>query len=99
MDALVTVDEARRHLRLTASNMEDADVAADVASKAQAATEIVIDYLKRPDHGWTEETTPFMVKSAILLVLGALFDDREGGDPLSDAVKSLLWRSRDPTLA
>jgi hypothetical protein len=99
MAALVTLEEARRHLRLTPSNMEDADVAADVAGKAEAATDIVIDYIKKPAHGWTHDTAPWRAKAAILLVLGALFDDREGGDPLSEAVKSLLHRLRDPALA
>jgi hypothetical protein len=96
---LVTLDEARRHLRLTESNMEDSDVAADVFDKSAAATDIVIDYIKQPDHAWTDQDAPWRVKSAILLVMSALFDDREGGDPLSDAAKSLLHRLRDPALA
>ena len=99
MAALVTIDQARRHLRLTESDMEDADVATDVADKAEEATDIVIDYIKQPDHEWTTETVPWRVKAAILLVLGAIFHDREGGDPISDAVKSLLHRMRDPALA
>ena len=98
MAALVTIDEARRHLNLTVSDM-GADKGADIDGKAEAASEIVIDYIKRPDHGWTAETVPFHVKAAILLVLGALVADREGGDPLSDAVKGLLHRFRDPALA
>lgn len=99
MAALVTEDEARRHLRLTESNMDDADMAADVVMKTEAATEIVIDYIKRPDHEWTDADAPFLIKAAIMLVLGALFDNREGGDPISEAVKSLLHRYRDPALA
>jgi hypothetical protein len=98
MPALVTADEARRHLNLTESDM-DADKTADITAKAQAATDIVIDYIKRPDHGWDDATVPPLLKIAVLLVLGALADDREGGAPLSDAVKSLLHRYRDPALA
>lgn len=100
MDPLISTDAARRHLRLSASDMTVADTAADVADKAKDATGIIIDYLKRPDHGWTVETVPFPVKAAILLVLTALFEDREGQqDPISDAVKSLLARLRDPAVA
>jgi hypothetical protein len=97
--SLVTLDEARRHLQLTPSNMSDTDIAANVTDKSNAATDIVIDYIKRPDHEWTDADAPPLVKAAILLVLGAIFDDREGGDPLSDAVKSILHRYRDPALA
>jgi hypothetical protein len=99
MAALITLEEARTHLRLTEDEFEDADIAATVTFQAEAASDIVIDYLKRPDHEWTEADAPALVKAAILLVLGALFDNREGGDPISDAVKSLLWRYRDPALA
>lgn len=94
MAALVTLAEAKTHLRVLADDQDS-----DITAKALAASDIVIDYIKRPDHGWTDVTVPALVKSAILLVLGALFDDREGGDPISDAVKSILHRLRDPALA
>lgn len=96
--ALVSIDAARRQLNLTEDDMADADIAANVADKAEDATAIVIDYLKQPDNGWTVETVPFVVRAAILLVLGALYEGREGGDPISDAVRSLLQRLRDPAL-
>lgn len=99
MAALVTTAEAQRHLRLTDTDMEDEATAADVALKAEAASYIVIDYIKRPDHEWTDSDAPFLIKAAILLVLGALFEDREGGNPISEAVQSVLWRYRDPALA
>jgi hypothetical protein len=94
MSALVSLLEAKDHLRVT-----DDDSDSDIASKVLTATDIVIDYIERPAHGWTEETVPWRVKGAILLVLGALFHDREGGDPLSDGVIRLLWRLRDPVIA
>lgn len=98
MAALVTIEEARRHLKLTTSNMADADVAADVADKAEAATDIVIDYIKQPDHEWTDADAPALIKAAVLLVLGDLFDNREAAT-ISDPVKNLLHRYRDPALA
>lgn len=100
MAALITTDAARRQLRLTQSDLDVADVALDVAEKAIEATGIVIDYLKRPEHGWTSDTVPQPVRSAILLVLTTVYEFRGGEvEPLSDAVKSLLSRMRDPTLA
>ncbi len=100
MAALITTDAARRQLRLTQSDLEVADVAADVAEKAVDATGIVIDYLKRPEHGWTAETVPQPVRSAILLVLTTIYEYRGGEvEPISDAVKSILARMRDPALA
>jgi hypothetical protein len=94
MAALVTLAEAKAHLRVLANDQDT-----DITMKALAASDIVIDYIKRPAHGWTDTTAPALVKAAILLVLGALFEDREGGDPISDAVKSLLHRYRDPAYA
>lgn len=96
MAALVTTDEVRRHLKLTATDMADADLAADVATKAEGATEIVIDYIKRPDHEWDSSDAPALVKAAILLVAEDLFN---GGGGLIDPVKNILHRYRDPALA
>lgn len=98
MAELVTFDEARRQVRVADPN-PDEDTAASIELYRQSATDIVIDYLKRADPEWTADTVPAGVKAAVLLVIGALFHDREGGDPLSDAAKSLLHRYRDPALA
>lgn len=100
MAALITTDAARRQLRLTQSDLDVADVAADVAEKAVDATGIVIDYLKRPEHGWTTDTVPQPVRSAILLVLTTIYEYRGGEvEPINEAVKSILARMRDPALA
>ena len=69
---------------------------------ADQATGIVIDYIKRPDHGWTTKTVPFHVRAAILHVLKRLYDDRDAemdGGPFPAHIKSLLDRDRDPALA
>lgn len=95
--ALVTLDEARRHLQLTETDMADADRSADVASKAEQASEIVVDYIERPEHGWADADAPFVVKAAVLLVLTALFEQRD--EAITDPVRSLLRRYRDPALA
>lgn len=102
MAALITLDEAKRELEV--EHLED-DAA--IQRKAEAATEIVIDYIKRPDHTWTHADVPFLIYAAIILVLKSLYDDREkaemlrglaGGD-LSNPVVSILYRYRDPALA
>ncbi|AHE56015.1 head-tail connector protein [Sphingomonas sanxanigenens] len=93
MVALVTLAEAKAHLRIL-SNDEDADI--DL--KREGASDIIVDYIKRPEHGWTAETAPALVKSAVLLMLGALFADRETAE-IPSGVKAILWRYRDPALA
>lgn len=100
MVALVTLEAAKEHLRIDADDQND-----EVTDRINDASDIVIDYLKRPDHGWTDETVPGQVRASVLLVLGALWVNRDGVgdavdlDPISPAVVSLLRRMRDPALA
>lgn len=97
MVALVTIGDVRDRLRIDAS---DDDF--DVQAMTEQATDIVVDYLKKPDHSWTSETAPPRIKAAILLVVGRLYMDREGqleGGILSEAVKALVYRDRDPAIA
>lgn len=101
MGALVTVDRAKSHLEIDWFDNDE-----ELALKISDASDTIIDYLKRPDHGWTETTAPGQVQAAVLLVLGALWREREGVgqnaedlDPISPAVVSLLRRMRDPALA
>lgn len=93
MTQLVSLAAAKAQLRVLHDDDDE-----DIDRKLSEATGIVIDYLKRPDHGWTEETVPYPVSASIKLVLTGLWDDREG-DPLTPAVKNLLRRLRDPALA
>ena len=97
--ALINKDQAKRHLFIDFDDQDE-----DLEMKMAQAEEIVIDYLKRPQHGWTEETIPKTVQAAILLVLTALYDDRDGtgeGDYLAPngPVARLLSRHRDPAAA
>ncbi|PHP88276.1 hypothetical protein CFB52_012230 [Burkholderia sp. AU18528] len=100
---LVSFNRALSHLRVEAGDDDDA-----IKDLIDAASDIVVDYLKLkeiPDNwaledGNTPSTVPGQVRSAVLLVLGTLYDDREGStDPLTPAVESLLMRSRDPAVA
>ena len=102
MAALVTINEAKRHLRV---DFPDDD--ADIEFRMNAASEIVVDYIKRPDHGWTDATAPFLIKAAVLIVLENLYDYRGGEEPayaqadgyLTQPVTSILHRYRTPALA
>lgn len=92
MNYLVTLEEAVAHLR---ANIEDN---VEIYSKIAQASDIVIDYVTEPErYSWTDETVPPRVKAATLLVLTALWDGEE--EPLNHAVRALLRRLRDPSLA
>lgn len=109
MADLITLDEAKAHLRVT-TLMEDGDI----NDKLVAAQQVVIDYLTRRDTtwnaemaAWDAETVPASVRHAILVQLGELYrkrgDDVEtdprGPVALSPTVMALLMRYRDPGVA
>lgn len=50
---------------------------------------------------WRDSGAPFHVQAAARLVFGSLYAIREGHEAeiLSDTVKNLLWRERDPAMA
>jgi hypothetical protein len=108
MTMLVTLEQALRHLRLLVGDapdpIEDHGDSAEVILKAAHASEIVLDYCTHEDRAdWTDEDVPAAVQSSVLIVLSDLWEHRAGsaGDDvfLSTAVKSLLTKYRDPTLA
>lgn len=94
--ALITLEEARLHLRVDAEPTDP--VNQDIDAKILEASSIVIDYIKKPDHEWDDETAPALIKSAVKIVLANLFDNPMG-DPLVEGVKNILHRYRDPALA
>ncbi|SAK50683.1 Phage gp6-like head-tail connector protein [Caballeronia pedi] len=99
---LVSLARACLHLRVVPGEDDTA-----INDLIEAASDIVMDYLKKPvPEEWkvetdsTASTVPGPVRAAVLLVLGHLYADREGGtDPISPAVVSLLMRHRDPAVA
>lgn len=103
--ALVTLDQVNLALRLDLAPNDERTP--DIELKISQAEDAVIDYLKKPDHGWTPETVPPRVMAAILLVVQSLFDESATaemiaglgtGDP-ENPVVALLYRLRDPALA
>jgi len=114
MVALVTQTECAQQLRVNIAGLSS-EAVDDLMFKADQASAIVVDYLKRPfddapavdpriyppgSTAWTEATTPTLVKAAILIILTALYDGRTPTDELlSEPVKGILHRYRDPALA
>lgn len=107
----ITEEEAIGHLRLdlvTDGNSPATIIDEDYTTllmKMEQAEDIIIDYIKQIDTGWSNTTIPPRIKAAMLLMLSALWDDREGegdaGDYLRDdgPIAQLLRRTRDPALA
>lgn len=111
MANLVTVEEAARHLLIDlvtdggSPPVVTDERLPDLEDKIEQASDIIIDYLKYDPTGWDADTVPRPVKAATLILLGAMWEDREGKgsevDYLRDngTIARLLRRMRDPTLA
>lgn len=110
---LVTLEQANRHLRAEIDLTESPpnDDAQDLTFKLAQAEAIILDYLKVADDSpeWQPaENDALVVQASVLIVLSALWDNREGGTDdgggggyLSQGgvVARLLARLRDPALA
>lgn len=94
MEALISIETLQYRGRIDMLDYELQRLADD-------ATSIVIDYLKKPDHGWTLDTVPGEVRSAIVRVAVLMFDQTTSDKPvqfIDEGVVSLLERHRDPAL-
>lgn len=108
MATLVSVSQFADRIRLDLDPSGHDDRQSDLTLALDQAEDAVIDYLKKPDHGWDENTVPKRVSSAIMMVAQAIYD---GGDAAADVlsglgtgdprnkVVALLYRLRDPALA
>lgn len=105
---LVSVDAFAARIKLDLDPNGQDDRLPDLTLALVQAEDAVIDYLKNPDHEWTEMTVPPRVGAAIMLVAQALYDGGDAGssmlsglgsgDPRNPAV-SMLYRLRDPACA
>lgn len=111
MAALVDLETFRRHLKLDgAGTQEDATL----SRMLDAATDVVLDYIARPDDeewtatitAWTVETVPPRVSAAVLMQATELYGYRGDNDgptrdkgDLSPMIKALLRRVRTPVVA
>ncbi len=105
--SLVSLEDAAVQLELPPSITDPSlnDPLLPRLQEALARSEaIIIDYLKKPDHDWTEDTVPGPVSAAIILLLRDLWGDTMG-TPAADfihpdgPIARLLVRHRDPALA
>jgi uncharacterized phage protein (predicted DNA packaging) len=101
--ALITVDQAKLHLRLDTDDHDDLleEIVSDVSG-------VILDYLKMDSTAYQTtdgepDDVPAAVKSAVKLGVSAMFENPEqlpdGPQVLSQTVKDLLHRLRDPALA
>lgn len=97
MAALVTLDRAKSHLKIFVDDDND-----EVQSTVEAASDIIVEYLKT-DEEWTPETVPTPVSQAVLLMLTHLWEnhgeDMRGDEDVWCAIGRLLARRRAPTFA
>jgi len=96
--ALVTLQQAKDQLQVNGFDDDDSQI----LLRMEEASDIVVGYLKNPANGWTDRTAPPRVRQAVLQVLTNLYFNRGDADapsPISQTVKDLLWRDRDPALA
>jgi hypothetical protein len=100
---LITVDQAKLHLRI-----EDDDHDDQLEEIIEDASGIILDYLKVAETMWQTtsgepDEVPRAVIAAVKLGVSALFEnpeqDEKGPLVLSQPVKDLLHRFRDPAMA
>ena len=93
---LVDLEVAKSHLRMEEDHLDDV-----IYRCIREASAIIINYCKVDEDLWDvdnseSEGIPLVIEAATLLAVEALFD---GGEPLSQTVKDLVHRYRDPALA
>lgn len=92
---LVSLEEGKDRLGIVAASTFRNGVVEDLLKQAE---DIIIGYIKKPDHGWTDQSVPPRIKAAILLALIRLYAG-DDGPIITDAIKAILLRDRDPALA
>jgi hypothetical protein len=95
MPTLVTLAQAKAHLRVSDWGESPGPEDTDIQLKVNAATQMVITYIDRPDdedwseeiQSWDETTVPADIQAAVLFLVEYLYRFR-GGDVASDVPKS-----------
>ena len=109
---LVTLDQAKLQLRIPPTQTEHDD---DIELKIAQASALVVDYIKRPDHGWEpgspgspgggspQDDLAFTIaQAAVLEVLTNLWVNRGDADvvgPITPRVEAMLHRLKEWSLA
>lgn len=103
MAALVTLEQAKFHLRVVSTNEDD-----DIERKVEQASDLVLErcnstsYWRGITATWDMDTVPRSVQAAILVLLAHLFENR-GNDMKAHvevwaAVDSLIRMQKDPVV-
>ncbi len=91
----ITVDEFREWSRL-----DDFDSDVSLERIIKAASAVVLAHIKKPELiDWDlakPETMPEQVKLATCMASAYLYENREGGNPLTSGVLAILNPLRDP---
>jgi hypothetical protein len=107
---LISIEFAKKALRIAEydgdGNLIDQEDDDLVQAYIDATTEAVLRYLRGGEEGWTEETAPKAVKTAIVLGVQSLYQTDQAellsglgsSDPKNPLV-ALLCMLRKPTLA
>lgn len=99
MVKLVTLDAVKRRLRIFHDD-DDSDLEDMIAQ----ATDVILNYISRPDLDWTTEPAPPLIQAAILFQVGLLWANRGDQEPdygaadgyLDRRITSILFRYRRP---
>lgn len=95
MNDLVTLAQAKTQVRITDTNSDT-----DLTQLVTDASLAVVAYCDKLVTPWDITTVPANVARAVLLVLAAMYEDREGlDDPIGPGPLSLLRPYRTPTLS
>ena len=108
--AIITKEEAIKHLRIDEVEALDVDFLADLELKIEIVSEQVLRYLNLPSDAYLDSSltpvgVPFYLKAAALIWLGILFKDRDGQEQVTQygqipvAVSNLLVQYRKPPIA
>jgi hypothetical protein len=83
MVAFVTLEQAKRHLRIYHSDEDN-----DLLDKIKQSSEIVVNYIQKATLtdtwvsavDYSPSTAPMLIQAAVLLQLDILWEHRNGGD-------------------
>lgn len=104
--SLVTLTEIKDHLYIQSADTTHDN---DLSLKIEIVSDIIMDFLKLtepPDEWYDDESPPVLtipgrVRGVALLGVAEMYEHREASmnDVLSDKIKDILRRTRDPALA
>jgi len=104
MAALVSLEQAKAHLRVASTDSDN-----DIELKVEQASAVILErcnstaYWRGITATWTADTIPLSVQAAILVLLTHLYENR--GDVMApdedlwEAIDRLIPMNKDPVIA